>query len=195
MKMKYAGMIIVLLLLSGCAMKEAAPIKIYTLNAGKVPVVSTNKYRTKVLKVSFPQTLKEKITEKMRFSYSSSDHGVYQNSEWSNSLEKLVQGSVIEALQESRLFKAVLPYASTASEDLRLESIIYDLSHHIRGEDSYAVVSIEFSLINSDTGNLIKTTRFSYREDTPTVNAKGYVEATNRAMAKLTKDLVVWLSR
>jgi len=195
MKMKYAGMIIVLLLLSGCAMKEAAPIKIYTLNAGKAPVASTNKYRTKVLKVSFPQTLKEKITEKMRFSYSSSDYGVYQNSEWSNSLEKLVQGSVIEALQESRLFKAVLPYASTASEDLRLESIIYDLSHHIRGEDSYAVVSIEFSLINSDTGNLIKTTRFSYREDTPTVNAEGYVKATNRAMAKLTKDLVVWLSR
>ena len=176
-------------------MKEAAPIKIYTLNAGKAPVASTNKYRTKVLKVSFPQTLKEKITEKMRFSYSSSDYGVYQNSEWSNSLEKLVHGSVIEALQESRLFKAVLPYASTASEDLRLESIIYDLSHHIRGEDSYAVVSIEFSLINSDTGNLIKTTRLSYREDTPTVNAKGYVEATNRAMAKLTKDLIVWLSR
>ena len=183
----------VLFFVSGCAFKEAAPMKVYTLDAGEVTSVASSKYRNSVLKVSYPQTLKEKMSDKMCFSYSSIDRGVYLNSEWSNAVEKLVQGSVIEILQQSRLFKAVLPYASTAGEDYRLESTIYDFSHHVRGDTSYAVVSIQFSLVDTDTGKLIKSKRFSYKESTPTVDASGYVQATNRAMHRLAHDLVLWL--
>ncbi len=183
------------LFLSGCALKEAPPMKQYTLNAGNVPTVQSSKYRTKVLKVSYPQTLKEKVTDKMCFSYSSSDRGVYVNSQWSNNLEKLIEGNIITVLQQSGLFKAVLPYASTAGEYLRLESMIYDFSHHVRGDDSYAVISIQFTLIDSDTGRLIKTKRFSYREDTLTVDAQGYAQATNKAFGRLSTDLVLWLKQ
>ena len=184
---------VVVLLSAGCAFKQAAPMKTYTIDAGEVPKVTSAIYKDKVLKVSYPQTLKEKMTDRMSFSYSSSDRGVYQNSEWSNAVEKLVQGSVIEILQQSGMFKAVLPYASTAGEDYRLESLIYDFSHHIRGDDSYAVVSIAFSLIDTHTGKLVKTKRFSYKEETPTVDASGYVAATNVAMHRLANDLVQWL--
>ena len=181
------------LLISGCALKEAPPMNTYTLEVENVSVIQHSKYRNKVLKVAYPQTLKEKVTDRMRFSYSSNDSGVYQNSQWSNALEKLIQGSVITMLQESRMFKAVLPYASTAGEDLRLESMIYDISHHIRGKASYAVLSIEFALIDTSTGRLIKTKRFSYKEETPTVDARGYAEATNQALQRLSRDLVMWL--
>jgi len=183
------------LLLSGCALKEAPPMKNYTLDAGTVSAVERGKYRDKVLKVSYPQVLKEKVTDKMSFSYSSSDRGVYVNSQWSNNLEKLIEGNIIAVLQQSRLFKAVLPYASTAGEDLRLESMIYDFSHHIRGDASYAVVSIQFALIDTETGRLIKTKRFSYRENTPTVDAQGYAQATNRALHRLSVDLIAWLKQ
>jgi len=195
MKHRYglALVLMVLLIMSGCALKEAAPMKIYTLDAGDVSPVVSSRYKKSVLKVSYPQTLKEKMSDKMCFSYSSSDRGVYLNSEWSNAVEKLVQGSVIEILQQSRLFKAVLPYASTAGEDYRLESMIYDFSHHLRGDDSYAIVSIEFTLVDSYTGKLVKSRRFSYKEPTPTVDASGYVIATNKAMHRLAHDLVLWL--
>jgi cholesterol transport system auxiliary component len=194
MKIRYLiGTGILLLALGGCAMKEAPPLKSYTLDAGKIPAIATQKYRNKVLKVSYPQTLKEPVTDRIAFSYSSSDRGYYQNSQWSNDLGKLLQGSIIETLQRSRIFKAVLPYASTAGEDLRLESTIYDFSHHIRGDASYAVVSVGFSLIDTQTGKLIRTKRFSYREPTPTVNAQGYVMATNRALHRLSLDLIRWL--
>ena len=96
-------------------------------------------------------------------------------------------------MTHSRIFKAVLPYESTAGEDLRLESIVFDFSHHVRGEASFAIVSIQMNLINTDSGKLIKTKRFSYKEQTQTLDARGYVEATNRAMGRLSRDLVVWL--
>ena len=186
-------LLVSLLILSGCSIKEAAPLKVYTLDAGSVSSVSHSNHRWQTIKVSYPQALKDTLTNGMAYSYSSSERGVYQNSQWSNNAGKLLQGNIIQILTQSRIFKAVLPYESTAGEDLRLESIVFDFSHHVRGDSSYAVVSIQFNLINTDSGKLIKTKRFSYKENTQTLDARGYVEATNRAMTRLSRDLVEWL--
>ena len=185
-------LIFILLWLSGCSSKQAS-LKVYTLDAPKAVETSSSKFRNKTIKVSFPQTLKEKISSKMRYSYSMSEQGAYLNAQWSNNIGKLLQGTVIQTLEQSRLFKAVLPYESTAGEDYRLETSIFDFSHHVRGTSSHAVVSIQFSLINTYTGRLIETKRFSYRESTPTLDAQGYVIATNVAVDKLSRDLVHWL--
>ncbi len=186
-------LIVSLFVLSGCSLKEAAPLKVYTLNSGTVAPVSHSKHRHQTIKVSYPQALKEKLSNGMSYSYSSSERGEYQNSQWSNNAGKLIQGNIIQILVQSRIFKAVLPYESTAGEDLRLESTVFDFSHHVRGEASYAIVSIQFNLINTNSGKLIKTKRFTYKENTQTLDARGYVEATNRAMVRLSRDLVVWL--
>ncbi len=186
-------LLVSLFMLSGCSVKEATPIKIYTLDAGSVAPVSHSSHRGQTIKVSYPQALKDTLTNGMAYSYSGSERGVYQNSQWSNNAGKLLQGNIIQILTHSRIFKAVLPYESTAGEDLRLESIVFDFSHHVRGEASFAIVSIQMNLINTDSGKLIKTKRFSYKEQTQTLDARGYVEATNRAMGRLSRDLVVWL--
>ncbi len=191
--MKYLLSVLIVFVITACSLKEAPALNSYTLGIQSVPVVSYSPYRNKTIKVSFPQALKEKISAKMHYSYSLSQRGVYQNSQWSNNIGKLLQGSIIQILDESRLFKAVLPYESTAGEDYRLESTLFDLSHYVRGDASYAVVSIQFALIDSYTGKLLKTRRFSYKEDTPTVDAKGYVEATQKIMNHLGRDLVAWL--
>ena len=191
--MNKLALILILLSFSGCSSKQA-PLKVYTLDAPKVAEVSNSKFKYKTIKVSFPQTLKEKISNKMSYSYSMNDQGNYLNSQWSNNIGKLLQGTIILALDQSRLFKGVLPYESTAGEDYRLESSIFAFSHQVRGEQSHALVSIQCSLINTDTGKLVKTKRFSYRVATKSIDAKGYVEATNEAVGRFTKDLLRWLS-
>lgn len=180
-------------LLSACSMKEAPVMKTYTLVVPTVTPLTSSPYKNKVLKVSYPLILKEKLNDKMHYSYSLSDRGVYLNSRWSNDLGKLLQGSMIHVLTQSRLFKVVLPFASNVEEGLRLESSIFDFSHHVRGEASYAIVSIQYTLMNAQTGKLIKTKRFFYKEHTTTTDAKGYVEATNKIMSRLSRDLLVWL--
>jgi len=181
------------LLLSGCSFKEAPVMKVYTLVTPSIAPVVSAQYRNKILKVSYPVAVNEKLGDGMHYSYSLTDRGAYLNSRWANDVGRLLQGNIIQTLFRARLFKVVVPYTSDLDENLRLEAIVFDFSHHVRGKASYAVVSMQFTLMNAETGKLIKARRFSYREATPTTDAKGYMEATNRIMAKLSRDLADWL--
>ncbi|MBD3790253.1 MAG: membrane integrity-associated transporter subunit PqiC [Campylobacterales bacterium] len=192
--MKHILGIVLLLGLYGCSIKEA-PLKVYTLHIDHVDKKHSRFYVTKTIKVNFPLSLKEKINQNMHFSYSDAEQGSYQNAQWSNNLGQLIQGSLIETMERSGLFKGVISYASTAQEDYRLESTIYAFSHRIRGNASDAVVSIQISLVDANTGKLVDSHRFSYTVPTVTKNAKGYADATNIALSKLSEDLLVWLDR
>jgi len=177
--------------LMGCS--KAPVLNIYGLNTPAVQTVPISSYKHKSIKVTFPQSIKEPVSEKMQFSYATNDRGTYQNSQWSNNMGRLLQGIFIEVLDNSRLFKIVLSDMSTLKENYRLESTLFDFEHQVRGTDSYAVVSVQFTLINADTGTLVKSKRFSYKEPTPTTDAKGYATATNRIMIRLSDDLLKWI--
>jgi cholesterol transport system auxiliary component len=175
----------------GCT--KAPAIKVYGLDVPVVKEQISSKYQYKSVKVTYPQSLKEQMSQKMNFSYSMSDRGVYLNSEWSNDMAKLLQGTLIEILSDAKLFKVVLSDATTLKENYRLESNVFAFEHRVRGDLSSAVLSIQFALIDADTGKLVKSKRLSYSEPTPTVNAEGYAKATNIALARLSSDLVAWL--
>lgn len=183
---------LLMILLAGCSTK-LTPLRSYTLQTPEVSSIYKDGYQNKTIKVMQPQSLKEVMSRRMHFSYSPTEQGTYLNSKWSNDLGKLVQGILIDTLQSSGMFKGVVSYASTAKADYRLESTVYDFSHHVRGNASYAIVSIQFTLVSTHTGNLIKSRRFSYHEATKSTDAEGYVEATNRAVESLSSDLLLWL--
>jgi len=191
-RMKPLAFTMLLVGVLGCSTKEPA-LKVYSLDIAPVSTVQNSKYQSKSIKVTYPQGIKNKISQKMDFSYSSIDRGTYRNSEWSNNMSKLLQGTIIEALDESRLFKVVLADTSTAREDYRLESNIFAFEHRVRDKESHAVVSIQFNLVSVQTGTIVRSKRFTYKEATPTTDAKGYVAATNAAVSKLSRDLVAWL--
>jgi len=190
-KLQYIVRLILVMAMVGCT--QAPTMKVYSLDVPKITAVVTSPYKTKVVKVTFPYSLREQVTEKMNFSYSDSDYGTYLNSEWSNNMSKLLQGTIIDILSNSNIFKAVLADTSTLKENYRLESNIFSFEHRVRDTASYADVSMQFTLIDADTGKLVKSKRFSYTEPTPTVDAKGYAIATNRVMYRLGQDLVKWI--
>ena len=179
------------IVLLGCS--KAPALKVYSLNVPSVGTVHSSNYSSKSIKVTYPQSLREQMSQKMNFSYSSSDRGNYQNSEWSNDMSKLLQGTFIEVLERAKLFKVVLSDTTTLKENYRLESNVFAFEHRVRESQSHAVISVQFTLINADTGKLVKSKRFSYSEATPSIDAQGYASATNVAMDRLSKDLIAWL--
>ena len=191
MRNRFIPFIVSIGLFAGCT--KAPVINIYGLDVPQVKKVSHSPYKEKALKVTFPQSLREQMSQKMNFSYSSNDYGTYMNSEWSNHMSKLLQGTIIDVLERGKVFKAVLPDTTTLKVDYRLESNIFEFEHQVRGDASHAVVSIQFTLIDADTGKLAKTKRFSYKESTLTTDAQGYAVATNKIISKLSNDLPDWL--
>jgi len=178
-------------LLLGCT--QAPMMKVYSLQPLTVPTVHKTAYSNKSVKVTFPYSLREQMSQKMNFSYSDSDYGTYLNSQWSNNMSKLLQGTLIDVLSKSHLFKVVLAETSTLKENYRLETNIFTFEHRVRGTSSDSVVSLQFTLINADTGELVKSKRFSYQEPTLSTDAKGYASATNTIMKKLGIDLLRWI--
>ena len=189
--MKFGLITVLMFVVLGCT--KAPVLAVYSFELTPIPMVAHSKYRHKTIKVTYPKSLKESVSQKMHFSYSYNERGLYQNSEWSNNISKLLQGTFIEVLSDAKLFKAVLFDTSTAHEDYRLESTIFAFEHRVRGASSTAVISIQFTLIDTNTGNLIKSKRFSYAEPTPSIDAKGYAMATNVIMSRLSSDLIGWL--
>ncbi len=191
--MKNILTIIIAISLFGCS--KLPQVETYSIEIPHIKSRQNAKYRDKIVKVAYPKSLKETISQNMNFTYSSSERGSYQNSQWTNSLIKLIQGMTIELLANNKIYKAVIPITSTVKEDYIIESTIYAFYHNLKNSQSKAIVSIEYRVIDSRDNTLIKTKRFSYSEDTPTTNAKGYAIATNKAISRLGNDLLVWLSR
>ena len=191
--MKSLFIVLSLLLLSGCGFQEAPVMKVYRIVIPPATTVCSGGYRHKILKVAYPVAMGEKLNDAMYYSYSLLDRGAYLNSRWANDAGKMLQGFLVQTLTRANLFKVVVPVRSELEENFRLESTLFDFSHHVRGNTSYAVFSIQLVLIDTESGQLLKSHRFRYREPTHTLDAKGYAEAVNRIMIKMSRDLIAWL--
>ncbi len=184
-----------ILLLGGCSMKSSE-MKTYGLNPdlnfSKLPHAT---YRDKSVKIAYPTNIKGKSSSSIYFSYSKIDEGKYQNAIWTSSNGQLLINSIIRSLEKGGVFKTVIDYTSLGNTDYLLESEVYDFYHKVRKGVSVSVLSIRFDLIDTDYNRLVKSKRFTYEVPTQTVDALGYVKATNIALDKMSLDLVKWLAR
>ncbi len=182
--------------MSGCAFKSEAPMRYFTLDTVvDKPIHLSRRYRQKVLVVAYPESLKEQLGDALVFSYGKGERGRYLNAKWDNTLGRLLEGTMIDIVRKSGLFKAVLPYSSDVSNDYRLETVVYDFCHRLDNGRSYAYITLETALIDMHTGKILKTGHFVYKEPTPTVDAPGYVTAVHRALKRFSRDLILWLDR
>jgi len=184
-----------ILLLGGCSMKSSE-MKTYGLNPdlnfSKLPHAT---YRDKSVKIAYPTNIKGKSSSSIYFSYSKIDEGKYQNAIWTSSNGQLLINSIIRSLEKGGVFKTVIDYTSLGNTDYLLESEVYDFYHKVRKGVSVSVLSIRFDLIDTDYNHLVKSKKFTYEVPTQTVDALGYVKATNIALDKMSLDLVRWLAR
>ena len=180
-----------LLILSACSSKA---IRMYTLAPAEVPTAAST-FRHASVRVDYPKGIEDTMGTRIYFSRSDLTRSYYRYNQWSISLNRIVMAHLIETLQRSRIFGTVLDYASEADSDYTLETTIYRFQHRIEKERSYADVSIGLRLLRSSDNRLVKSRRFNYLIPAETTDAPGFVEAANRAMQRLSADMVRWLGR
>jgi len=193
--MRYIVLLALIIGVYGCSTKETA-LRTYTINPQiDIDKQSSTIYSTKSIKIAYPTSIKGIVSRRMTYSYNDLEVGTYNNARWSVSNGKLLMNSYIKALDKSHLFGAVIEYTSLAETNYLLESEVYEFYHKIRGKVSLSIVSVKFNFIAMDTNRLIKSKKFSYQIPTATLNAQGYVEATNIAVKKMTLEMIEWLGR
>ena len=192
MRVKFIFLIAVAFFITSCGFKELKPLKLYRFDTPKV-YTKKHKYKGKTLKVNYPISTKESLSYKMLYSYNNQTIGSYLNSQWAFNKGKLLEGYIINALSKAELFSSVVPYDSIVNEDYRLEVVVNNFYNLVENGKSYAILDIRFTLIDMQENRPIKTKEFRYKEAAPSVDAKGYVEAVNKALEKMANDLIEWL--
>ena len=183
--MKY--ILILIILLTSCS--KVPPMNYYTLN---IKLLAKKYYiKDKTISISYPISTKEPLGKSLYYNYSDIKLDRYNNSIWSSSLYKLLHSYILKA--SNRVFENVVDYNSLAFSDYILESSVEEFYHKVRPNLSLSIVTIKFTLIDSDTKRIIKSRRFSYQIPTTSKDARGYVEATNKALSRLFNDLISWL--
>ncbi|NPA51221.1 MAG: hypothetical protein GXO02_06295 [Epsilonproteobacteria bacterium] len=181
-------LIILIGLFYGCGLK-VRDINSYTIDSS-LEVKNIKKYQNKILRVAYPKSIDGKITQRIYFKRGDIK-SYYQNSRFSEPLNRMILKDVIFTLKRAHIFKDVIDYASLAKEDLTLEIVIDRFIHDLDG-GSWAIVELEARVIDSN-GKLVKSKTFFYKIATPSVDAKGFIKAAKKALRRFNQDLIRWI--
>ncbi len=128
--------------------------------------------------------------------YRDSPHGLetYAFSRWSDAPVQMVETYLVNALEGSNLFRAVLPSWSESRSDILLETVVTDFSLHVYdGSRPSAVIAMRFFLVDKKSGELLATEGFVSRRPAQCPGAGCAVDAINRALHSLVHKVVLWL--
>ena len=179
-----------MLLFGGCS------IKTHQLNSYDLQTdinLHTNKrYTNRVLMVKYPSSLGAFGGSRIYYKRDGLT-SYYLYSQWSQSLNRMIYSQLLKSLEKSNKFKAVIGFNSSAKADVELETEVVNFYHIVTDNGSYAKIDIVVKLIDSNSKNIIKVKKFSYKEYMQEANAKEFVKKSKVAISKFIKSLIATL--
>ena len=118
----------------------------------------------------------------------------FEDAAWSDRLTSLVQARIVEAMQDSNAFRAVLTTQDQVEGDYALAVEIREFQVQVDNGHADAVVTLFAKLIQEQRGKVIATKEFSSRSAASKDNPAAGVIALQAGFDQVTKDLVDWLA-
>ena len=186
MKNRFFISIIVLLLLQGCIPKSSV-LHLYNININQEFKAATTQPIT--VKVAYPTALNG--VGGSRIYYNDNGRvGYYLYNRWSSSFNKLLFTNIFNTLEKSRKYRYIVAYNSTAKADRVLEISILSFYHLIENEQSIAVARFKVTLIDTNSGRVLKSKIFEYKTAVLEKNAQAFVEGAKRNILLFMQDLI-----
>lgn len=131
-------------------------------------------------------------SQRMAYSMRPYERTFYAFSQWADTPPRMVEPLVVQAMESSGLFRAVIDASSTAEADLRLDLDLLVLQHEFHTERSQGRMVIRAQLYAIQTNRILGTRIFEATAAAPRENAYGGVLALNLALEEILRQLVVW---
>ncbi len=187
------------LLLSGCITEKLPAVSVYTLSpdlgaTDSLTGLKPEKHRILVL----DRIRGSRVYSGTDLLYTDNQYGQnsYAYSRWSDSPANMLLLVFQKAIEKSGRFQAVVLYTSQSLADLRLETNLFDFSHHINEDgSSEGVISLHCYLIDNNKKEVLASREFTSSVPVSTQNAQGAAAALNGAAANVAGDLADWLSQ
>ncbi len=185
--------LILLLALSGCATRELPPVSVYALHpsAGSPPPAERRGRAT--LKLAPLHGIQPFTTTGMLYTEHGTDLNRFAFSRWADAPTRMLQPILVEALERSGLFNAVLPPGSAFRGDLSLEGTLLDFSLHFDGSRPRAVAEVRFLLLDDVRRRVVASRLFHSEVPIAKADAEEAASALERATAEISRKLIHWL--
>lgn len=146
------------------------------------------------LVVSVPKARPGFDTPRMAYVRRPHELEYFAKNQWTDTPARMLVPPLTQALEESRIWDAVVVMPSIVRGDYRLDIDSLLLRHEFLQSPSQIHLSLRAQLIDMGEACVLGTTDFDVLHPAPSDDPYGGVLAANQASAKLLEQLVAWLS-
>ncbi|MCP9439762.1 MAG: ABC-type transport auxiliary lipoprotein family protein [Nitrospira sp.] len=196
-RMGYAiGCAWLVLVLSGCVMPQTAsePARTYRLSLDQSREARRSAADAPILLVGTPQAEPGYDTTKMAYVKRAYEIEYYAVNQWTEQPTRMFGSLLIQSLEATGLWRAVVPWPSAIHGDLRLDSYGFAIQQEFTQDPSVVRVKVRTQLVDVKESKVLGTRSFERVEPAPTQDAYGGVVAANRATAAMLDDIASWLN-
>lgn len=192
-----AAFALAMTLLGGCSAllpPPPPPDNIYLLEAGMAPSPPSSSIqnarpappkRDLVLAVGMPRARAGFDTAQMVWVRQAHGLEVYSRNRWADTPARMLAPLLVQTLERSGAFHAVVPTPSAVSAALRLDTEIIRLQQDFSVHPSRVQFTLGAQLIDIGTRRVIASAEFDETENAATEDAYGGVRAANLALERL----------
>jgi len=183
---------LVLLLAAGCgALQPVKPeqTNTFALEARFDSKTSVPPPDAPVLVVSLPRARPGFNSPHMVFVRKSHELEYFAKNQWVDVPARMLAPLLVQAMESSGAFRAVVTPQSGAAASLRLESEIVRLQQEFLAEPSRVHITLRVQLIDVAAKKVLATREFDMTETAPSDDPYGGVVATNRALQRALNEV------
>jgi cholesterol transport system auxiliary component len=132
-------------------------------------------------------------SRRMAYSMRPYESNFYAFSQWADTPPRMLEPLLVQAMESSGLFAAVIDVSSSAPADLRLDVDLLVAQHEFHTARSQGRLVLRAQLNDLAENRILATRLFEAARPAPSENAYGGVLAINLALEDLLRTLVTWV--
>jgi cholesterol transport system auxiliary component len=146
-----------------------------------------------VLLMSQPQAEPGFETQRMVYVKRSYELEYYAVNQWAETPVRMFAPLMVQVLNQSGVWRAVIPLPSSVRGDYRLDSYGFVLQHEFLQQPSRVRVMLRAQLVDLKESTILSARTFEVVESATSENPYAGVQAANRAVAALLDQIALWL--